>query len=111
LGYSVEKWSQGVCRNCERTTQVWKVEDGGCSICPGCAKAHTWYGNAGLAKEREKALAERSRETQRLERIKKVAKDTVRRVAKILPTKKQDDSEYVERLGVGGMVRQEVIEP
>lgn len=107
LGYSVEKWSNGICRNCERPTQVWKVEDGGCSVCKDCATAHTWHGEAGLAQERQKAIKERQREAHRLERVRKAAQETVSRVIK-WPSKKQDEQEVVERLGIGGMVTEEV---
>lgn len=111
LGYRIEKWSNGVCRNCERATQVWKIEDGGCSICKSCADAHTWKGDIGLAKERKKALAERAKEARRLERVKKMAQNVVRRVARVWPIGKSGEPEYIERLGIGGMVREEVKEP
>lgn len=62
LNQKPEKWSDGQCRNCERETKVWRVEDGGCSICKTCADAHTLFKEAGLRKERKKAQAERDRE-------------------------------------------------
>ncbi|HVI69610.1 MAG TPA: hypothetical protein VM581_04080 [Magnetospirillaceae bacterium] len=57
-----ERWSDGQCRNCERETQVWKVEHGGCNICKTCADAHTRFKERGLKEEREKAQAEREQD-------------------------------------------------
>jgi len=109
LGYSVEKWSQGVCRNCERSTQVWKVEDGGCSICKGCANAHTWHGDAGLERERKKANAERNKQRRRQALAQKVGVATARQVVRFEPSNKpKGGPEFVERLGIGGVVREEV---
>jgi hypothetical protein len=54
-----ERWSEGECRNCERTTQVWAEEDGGCNVCRKCANEHTVWGQQGLDRERRRAQAER----------------------------------------------------
>lgn len=56
---STERWSRGECRNCERDTQVWAEEDGGCNVCEKCAKEHTLFGQRGLDRERQRAQAER----------------------------------------------------
>ena len=59
LGKKSERWSEGECRNCERTTQIWKEEDGGCNVCRKCANEHTVWGQQGLDREKRRAQAER----------------------------------------------------
>jgi hypothetical protein len=57
-----ERWSQGECRNCERDTQIWAEQDGGCSVCRKCANEHTIWGQQGLDREKRRAQAERERD-------------------------------------------------
>lgn len=59
LNKKPERWSKGDCRNCERETQVWAEEDGGCNVCRTCANEHTIWGQQGLDRERRRAQAER----------------------------------------------------
>jgi hypothetical protein len=116
LGFHAERWTTGTCRNCERTTSVWKVEDGGCSVCQGCARAHTFRGQPGLDTERAKALAEKKRQAANVARTKKIgaaaARRTVSTVGHIRPgdvVKNANSSmRYEERLVIGGTVAEYV---
>jgi|GEM_PF-4321615 len=59
VGKKLEHWSEGECRNCERTTQIWAEADGGCNVCRKCANEHTVWGQQGLEREKRRAQAER----------------------------------------------------
>lgn len=65
LNRKPERWTDGQCRNCERETKIWKLEDGGCNICKTCADADTLKKEAGLREERQKAQAERKRDLEK----------------------------------------------
>jgi hypothetical protein len=103
LGYRVEKWSMGACRNCERTTMIWNERDGGCNVCRDCASAHTVMKQAGLDAERKKAINERAKQERAKAQAKKIGKAAMK--AAIITKKSKDEPQYVERLGVGGTVR------
>jgi hypothetical protein len=106
LGYMAEKWSQGQCRNCERATAVWKEKDGGCNVCRDCASAHTATGEAGLKAERQKAITERAKLERAKARAQKIGIAAMKATKKAAP--QADEPEYVERLGIGGIVKEEL---
>ena len=105
LGYRAEKWSMGSCRNCERTTMIWKERDGGCNVCRDCASAHTVMRQAGLDAERKKAMKERERQARAKAQARKMGKAAMK--ATIVARKpKQDEPHYIERISIGGTVRE-----
>jgi hypothetical protein len=108
LGYRVEKWSTGACRNCERTTMIWNERDGGCNVCRDCAHAHTVGGQAGLDTERKKAINERAKQQRAKARAQRIGKSAMKAGA-ISVAKPTPKPEYAERLGIGGTIREEIL--
>lgn len=111
LGYAAEKWSTGDCRNCERTTMIWNERDGGCNVCRSCASAHTFMGQAGLNAERKKAANERARLERAKARAQKIGNSAVKAtLMSAMPSaKRQHEPQYIERLAVGGTIREEIV--
>lgn len=109
LGYRVERWSEGICANCERTTKVWKKEDGGCNICHVCADADTWHGRVGMDAERQKAVQERAKQQRRQALAQKIGKASARQAVRVEIEEKQSAAQvYTERLVVGGTVKEKI---
>lgn len=113
LGYlRPERWSEGVCRNCERLTQIWKHEDGGCNVCQACAAAHTRGGQEGLDAERRKAARERKIAQAAAVRTRRIGERALAPAAKTVRQTPAMVNGVVaiarERLAIGGTVTEYV---